>query len=281
MTKNVKIILGVIAGIVGVFVGYLTVTSVVSNISNNRQQEQVNLKVENTSNNKKNSKAKSDKNTNQSTKSSSNSDSKSDAPDKDSIAEAIKTPANSDYTYDENASRVDAVLDKVYDNDYYTKKVNELSRGLSFTNTLGDSEKTEFVNHWNEVASAINQFAEARKNSASSASPELNQLGDDITNKYFDGETNAVSLIMDAYSHFPLAVDNSTLKLATSGASGYAFEMILNGPDNQQYMYVNGIYNKESGKITKTRATYLKDGAVARDKVALSATSSQNTEHPN
>ena len=38
MTKNVKIVLGVIAGLVGVFVGYLTITSVVSNISNNRQQ---------------------------------------------------------------------------------------------------------------------------------------------------------------------------------------------------------------------------------------------------
>lgn len=58
MTKNVKIILGVIAGIIGVFVGYLTITSVVSNISNNRQQEQVNLKVGDNSNNKKNANKK-------------------------------------------------------------------------------------------------------------------------------------------------------------------------------------------------------------------------------
>ena len=87
---------------------------------------------------------------------------------------------------------------------------------------------------------------------------------------------------MDAYSHFPLAVDNSTLKLATSGASGYAFEMILNGQDNQQYMYVNGIYNKESGKITKTRATYLKRwSSCSRQRVHCQQQVHKNTEHPN
>lgn len=273
MTKNVKIILGVIAGIVGVFVGYLTITSVVSNISNNRQQEQVNLKVDDNSNNKKNATKKSG----QSSDSSKNGSSKSDTDkksDSESDVSLIKTPANSDYNYDANAPRKDTDIAPVQSDDYYKDKVAEMSNSVANDNAAADDVRAKFTAYWGEIVSAIKQYRDVQNQYGEAASPEAANLLNDIYGKYL-GTGNTTKAILDAYSHLDMNIDNSTLRMSAPINNVSRFSMILLGADNQQYMYVTGNYNVSDNSLRNVSATYLKDGAVARDKVNLSEQSVQ------
>ena len=273
MTKNVKIILGVIAGIVGVFVGYLTITSVVSNISNNRQQEQVNLKVDDNSNNKKNATKKSG----QPSDSSKNGSSKSDTDkksDSESDVSLIKTPANSDYNYDATASRKDADIAPVQSDDYYKDKVAEMSNSVANDNAATDDVRAKFTAYWGEIVSAIKQYRDVQNQYGEAASPEAANLLNDIYGKYL-GTGNTTKAILDAYSHLDMNIDNSTLRMSAPINNVSRFSMILLGADNQQYMYVTGNYNVSDNSLRNVSATYLKDGAVARDKVNLSEQSVQ------
>lgn len=282
MTKNVKIILGVIAGIVGIFVGYLTITSVISNISNNRQQEQVNLKVEDNSNNKKNANKKSGQSSGSSKQnaSSSNSDKKSDKSNTESDVSLIKTPVNSDYHYDANASRKDPDIAPVQSDDYYKDKVAEMSNSVANDNAATDDVKAKFTAYWGEIVSAIKQYKDVQNQYGEAASPEAANLLNDIYGKYL-GTGNTTKAILDAYSHLDMNIDNGTLRMSAPTNNVSRFSMILVGNDNQQYMYVTGNYNVNDNTLRNVSATYLKDGAVARDKVNLSEQSVQTAQTPN
>lgn len=275
MTKNVKIILGVIAGLVGIFVGYLTITSVVSNISNNRQQEQVNLKVEDNSNNKKNANKKSGKSTESTKESSSSSSSSSDKESGKSTSEndtsLIKTPANSDYQYDANAPRELASVEPVQSDDYYSDKVKDLSRGSSNNDKASNDERTAFNNYWNEIVASMNQLKDMNVQAVSQESVMLTQ---EIYSKYL-GSTDSARRIVDAYTFLDINNDANELHLSSPNGNLSRFSLIIYGKDGQQYMYITGFYNKDTNSLRSVASTYLKDGAVARDKVNMSRKSIQ------
>lgn len=277
MTKNVKIILGVIAGIIGVFVGYLTVTSVISNISNNRQQEQVNLKVEDNSNNKKNTGKKSGKNSGKSTESTkqSSSDSSSDKESGKSASEndtsLIKTPANSDYQYDANAPRELSSVEPVKSDDYYSDKVKDLSRGSVNDDKASADERAAFNNYWNEIVASMNQLKDMNVQAVTQESAMLTQ---EIYSKYL-GTTDSARRIVDAYTFLDINNDANELHLSSPSGSLSRFSLIIYGKDGQQYMYITGFYNKDTNSLRSVASTYLKDGAVARDKINISRKSIQ------
>lgn len=275
MTKNVKIILGVIAGLVGIFVSYLTITSVVSNISNNRQQEQVNLKVEDNSNNKKNANKKSGKSTESTKESSSSSSSSSDKESGKSTSEndtsLIKTPANSDYQYDANAPRELASVEPVQSDDYYSDKVKDLSRGISNNDKASNDERTAFNNYWNEIVASMNQLKDMN---VQAVSQESVMLAQEIYSKYL-GNTDSARRIVDAYTFLDINNDANELHLSSPNGSLSRFSLIIYGKDGQQYMYITGFYNKDTNSLRSVASTYLKDGAVARDKVNMSRKSIQ------
>lgn len=276
MTKNVKIVLGVIAGLVGVFVGYLTITSVVSNISNNRQQEQVNLKVEDNSNNKKNANKKSGESSKQSS-SSSNSDKESGKPTSENDTSLIKTPANSDYQYDANAPRELTSVEPVQSDDYYSDKVKDLSRGSSNNDKAGNDERTAFNNYWNEIVASMNQLKDMNVQAVSQESVMLTQ---EIYSKYL-GSTDSARRIVDAYTFLDINNDANELHLSSPNGSLSRFSLIIYGKDGQQYMYITGFYNKDTNSLRSVASTYLKDGAVARDKINMSRKSIQTAQTPN
>lgn len=279
MTKNVKIVLGVIAGLVGIFVGYLTITSVVSNISNNRQQEQVNLKVEDNSNNKKNANKKSGKSgeSSKQSSSSSNSDKESGKSNNDSDTSLIKTPANSDYQYDANAPRELTSVEPVQSDNYYSDKVKDLSRGSSNNDKAGNDERTAFNNYWNEIVASMNQLKDMNVQAVSQESIMLTQ---EIYSKYL-GSTDSARRIVDAYTFLDINNDANELHLSSPNGSLSRFSLIIYGKDGQQYMYITGFYNKDTNSLRSVASTYLKDGAVARDKVNMSRKSIQTAQTPN
>lgn len=279
MTKNVKIVLGVIAGLVGIFVGYLTITSVVSNISNNRQQEQVNLKVEDNSNNKKNANKKSGKSgeSSKQSSSSSNSDKESGKSNNDSDTSLIKTPANSDYQYDANAPRELTSVEPVQSDNYYSDKVKDLSRGSSNNDKAGNDERTAFNNYWNEIVASMNQLKDMNVQAVSQESVMLTQ---EIYSKYL-GSTDSARRIVDAYTFLDINNDANELHLSSPNGSLSRFSLIIYGKDGQQYMYITGFYNKDTNSLRSVASTYLKDGAVARDKVNMSRKSIQTAQTPN
>lgn len=279
MTKNVKIILGVIAGLVGVFVGYLTITSVVSNISNNRQQEQVNLKVEDNSNNKKNANKKLGKST-ESTKqssSSSNSDKESGKSTSENDTSLIKTPANSDYQYDANAPRELTSVEPVQSDNYYSDKVKDLSRGSSNDDKASNDERTAFNNYWNEIVASMNQL---KSMNVQAVSQESVMLAQEIYSKYL-GTTDSARRIVDAYTFLDINNDANELHLSSPNGNLSRFSLIIYGKDGQQYMYITGFYNKDTNSLRSVASTYLKDGAVARDKINMSRKSIQTAQTPN
>lgn len=279
MTKNVKIVLGVIAGLVGVFVGYLTITSVVSNISNNRQQEQVNLKVEDNSNNKKNANKKSGKSVESSgqSSSSSNSDKESGKSTSENDTSLIKTPANSDYQYDTNAPRELTSVEPVQSDNYYSDKVKDLSRGSSNDDKASNDERTAFNNYWNEIVASMNQLKDMNVQAVSQESVMLTQ---EIYSKYL-GSTDSARRIVDAYTFLDINNDANELHLSSPKGNLSRFSLIIYGKDGQQYMYITGFYNKDTNTLKSVASTYLKDGAVARDKINMSRKSIQTAQTPN
>ena len=98
-------------------------------------------------------------------------------------------------------------------------------------------------------------------------------------NKYLNN-TQSGHWIVNAYSHFDLNIDDANLKMSEVIGDAAKFEMILTNNEGQQYMYINGSYNVKTNKVRNVVATYLKDGAVARDNVAKTAENLQNTEIP-
>lgn len=279
MTKNVKIILGVIAGIIGVFVGYLTISSVVSNISNNRQQEQVNLKVDDTSNNKKNANKKSGQSNNSSKQSSSESEStkESSKSNSENDTSLIKTPANSDYQYDANAPRELTSVEPVQSDNYYSDKVKDLSRGSSNDDKASNDERTAFNNYWNEIVASMNQL---KSMNVQAVSQESVMLAQEIYSKYL-GTTDSARRIVDAYTFLDINNDANELHLSSPNENLSRFSLIIYGKDGQQYMYITGFYNKDTNSLRSVASTYLKDGAVARDKINMSRKSIQTAQTPN
>ena len=272
MEKNTKIIIGIVSVIVLIVI-FIVGSAMITNIKNNRKQDLTNLKVTKSSSSNKEKNKKSDsKVTEQKSKSqSSNSQPKTNI--------ELSKPKNSDYQYDANAPRTNAVFDKVEADDYYEKQVKELSRGLDFENKASAEVRTQFKKYWSEIVRVIKQYKETRAKYKDGANPETAQLTYDLFNNYLSN-TQSSQWIVDAYSHFDLNIEDVNLKMSEVVGDTVKFEMILTNKDNQQFMYINGSYNVKTNKVRNVVATYLKDGAVARDNVAKTAKNLQNTEIP-
>lgn len=270
MSKSIKIVIWSIVGIIAIIIGYISISTVVSNMQNNRRQTVTNLKVDDStkkSNEKNSSKGSGNANSTENNNSSDKQTTKSD------VKEIVK-PVNSDYQYDASASRKDTTVEPVQSDDYYTDKVAEMSNSVTNDNNASSDVRDKFTAYWREVVSAIKQYQEVQNQNGEAASPEAANLINDIYNNYL-GQGNTTKVILDAYSHLDMNIDNNTLKMSTPSNDVSRFSMILVGTDNQQYMYVTGNYNVKDNKLRNVSATYLKDGAVARDKVNLSEKSVQ------
>lgn len=272
MEKNTKIIIGIV-GLIAMIVIFIAGSSFLTNMRNNRKQDVTNLKVTKSSSSNKKAKS-SDENS-----SSKNKEGQSDSSSQKESTIEIEKPKNSDYQYDANAPRNNAVFDTVESDDYYKNQVSELSRGLDFENKASDETRTQFKNYWNEIVSVIKQYKETREKYKDGANPETAQLTTDLFTNYLNN-TQSGHWIVDAYSHFDLQIDDSNLKMSEVVGDAAKFEMILINKDGQQFMYINGSYNVKTNKVRNVVATYLKDGAVARDNIAKSSQSTQNTEIP-
>lgn len=276
MSKSVKMAIWGIVGIIVAIIGYLGISTMVSNMQNNRKQDITNLKVadstKKSSENETNSSGKNSGTKNSSNKNEKNSS--SDTQKNDSDVKEIAKPVNSDYQYDKNAPRKDTDVESVQSDNYYTDKVAEMSSSTANDNKASDDVRGKFTAYWNEVVSAIKQYRDAQNQYGEAASPEAANLINDIYSNYL-GRGNTTKAILDAYSHLDMNIDNNTLKVSAPDNDVSRFSMILVGTDNQQYMYVTGNYNVKDNKLHNVSATYLKDGAVARDKVNLSEKSVQ------
>lgn len=272
MEKNTKIIIGIVSVIVLIVI-FIVGSAMITNIKNNRKQDLTNLKVTKSSSSNKEKNKKSDsKVTEQKSKSqSSNSQPKTNI--------ELSKPKNSDYQYDANAPRTNAVFDKVEADDYYEKQVKELSRGLDFEDKASAEVRTQFKNYWSEIVHVIKQYKETRDKYKDGANPETAQLTYDLFTNYLSN-TQSSQWIVDAYSHFDLTIEDVNLKMSEVVGDTVKFEMILTNKDGQQFMYINGSYNVKTNKLRNVVATYLKDGAVARDNVAKTVKNLQNTEIP-
>ena len=270
MSKSVKITIWSIVGVIAVIIGYLGFNTIALNMHNNRKQDITNLKVEDsTKKSKEDTKSSSsDKNTNSSS---------SDAVKNDSDVKEIVKPVNSDYHYDANAPRKDTDVEQVQSDNYYTDKVAEMSSSTANDNKASDDVKGKFTAYWGEIVSAIKQYKDVQNQYGEAVSPEATNLINDIYSKYL-GQGNTTKAILDAYTHLDMNIDNNTLKMSTPNNDISRFSMILVGADNQQYMYITGNYNVKSNTLRNVSATYLKDGAVARDKVNLSEKSVQTPQ---
>lgn len=272
MSKSVKITIWSIVGVIAVIIGYLGFNTIASNMHNNRKQDITNLKVEDSTKKSK------DDTKNSSSKGSSNNknankDSSNTVKNESDVKEIVK-PVNSDYHYDANAPRKDTDVEQVQSDNYYTDKVAEMSNSTANDNKASDDVKGKFTAYWGEIVSAIKQYKDAQNQYGEAASPDAANLINDIYSKYL-GQGNTTKAILDAYTHLDINIDNNTLRMSTPDNDISRFSMILVGADNQQYMYVTGNYNVKSNTLRNVSATYLKDGAVARDKVNLSEQSVQ------
>lgn len=273
MEKNTKIIIGIV-GLIAMIVIFIAGNSFLTNMRNNRKQDVTNLKVTKSSSSKEKSKSvEKEKST------SKNKEGQSDNSSKKEGTIEIEKPKNSEYQYDANAPRNNAVFDNVESDDYYANQVSELSRGLDFENKASEETRTQFKNYWNEIVSVIKQYKETREKYKDGANPETAQLTTDLFTNYLNN-TQSGHWIVDAYSHFDLHIDDSNLKMSEVVGDAVKFEMILTNNEGQQFMYINGSYNVKTNKVRNVVATYLKDGAVARDNIAKSSQSTQNTEIP-
>lgn len=272
MSKSIKITIWSIVGVIAVIIGYLGFNTIASNMHNNRRQDITNLKVEDST-----KKSKDDAKSSPSKSSSNNKNANKDLSDtvkNESDVKEIVKPVNSDYHYDANAPRKDTDVEQVQSDNYYTDKVAEMSSSTANDNKASDDVKGKFTAYWGEIVSAIKQYKDAQNQAGEAANPEAANLINDIYSKYL-GQGNTTKVILDAYTHFDMNIDNNTLKMSTPDNDISRFSMILVGADNQQYMYVTGNYNVKSNTLRNVSATYLKDGAVARDKVNLSEQSVQ------
>lgn len=272
MSKSVKITIWSIVGVIVVIIGYLGFNTIASNMHNNRKQDVTNLKVEDST-----KKSKDDTKNSSSKGSPNNKNANKDSADtvkNESDVKEIVKPVNSDYHYDANAPRKDTDVEQVQSDNYYTDKVAEMSNSTANDNKASDDVKGKFTAYWGEIVSAIKQYKDAQNQYGEAASPDAANLINDIYSKYL-GQGNTTKAILDAYTHLDMNIDNNTLRMSTPDNDISRFSMILVGADNQQYMYVTGNYNVKSNTLRNVSATYLKDGAVARDKVNLSEQSVQ------
>lgn len=275
MSKSVKITVWSIIGLIAIVIGYLGFSTFVSNMHNNRKQDITNLKVEDST--KKSTKNMKDTSGKSSSSDKNTSGSSSDTVKNDSDVKEIVKPVNSDYHYDANALRKDTDIGPVQSDSYYTDKVAEMSNNTANDNKASDDVKGKFTAYWGEIVSAIKQYRDVQNQYGEAESPDATNLINDIYSKYL-GKGNTTKAILDAYSHLDMNIDNNTLKMTSPVNDISRFSMILVGADNQQYMYVTGNYNVKDNALHNVSATYLKDGAVARDKVNLSE---QSVQTPN
>ena len=103
---------------------------------------------------------------------------------------------------------------------------------------------------------------------------ESAMLTQEIYSKYL-GSTDSARRIVDAYTFLDINNDANELHLSSAKGNVSRFSLIIYGKDGQQYMYITGFYNKDTNTLKSVASTYLKDGAVARDKVNMSRKSIQ------
>lgn len=276
MNKSKKIIIGVASTLI---ISTIGISTLYNNIKSNKKQENVKLVVKDNSKVTKKSSNSNSLNNKDDKDDKDNKDNKSSVTFAESEAELVKTPNNSTYEYNKDLNRADGFSEEVKDDNWYIESVKNLANKNN-KNNASEDEKNNLVNVINTLESQLKDVRNRAINADWAVTPEIYNLQIDIYENYFNGTSEANrNRIQDMLSQFDLSVDLSNLKLSHDGNSSLGdFNLFLVDSSGSQYLYIVGNYNYSTNKISNLKSTYLKDGAVARDKLSLSSVSSQTAQ---